>query len=105
MFRYVLVVIDVYTRYCWLYPLVAKTPLAVARLVSTRMRRRPVGAACTACLGLLCPLALPPPPPLPNPHPTRLQLYYQWMRTQIPAKLQTDNGLEFCGKEVAGLCT
>ena len=28
-----------------------------------------------------------------------LQLYFQFMRTQVPAKLQTDNGLEFCGKE------
>lgn len=26
------------------------------------------------------------------------------MRTQVPAKLQTDNGLEFCGKEVTQLC-
>ena len=26
------------------------------------------------------------------------------MRTQVPAKLQTDNGLEFCGKEVKELC-
>ena len=25
------------------------------------------------------------------------------MRTQVPAKLQTDNGLEFCGKEVKEL--
>ena len=33
-----------------------------------------------------------------------LQLYFQFMRTQVPAKLQTDNGLEFCGKEVTQLC-
>ncbi|PSC67025.1 Kinesin KIF3A, partial [Micractinium conductrix] len=31
-------------------------------------------------------------------------LYFQFMRTQVPAKLQTDNGLEFCGKEVKELC-
>lgn len=33
-----------------------------------------------------------------------MQLYFQFMRTQVPAKLQTDNGLEFCGKEVTQLC-
>ena len=33
-----------------------------------------------------------------------MQLYFQFMRTQVPAKLQTDNGLEFCGKEVKELC-
>ncbi|PSC71913.1 Oxoglutarate iron-dependent dioxygenase [Micractinium conductrix] len=31
------------------------------------------------------------------------RLYFQFMRTQVPAKLQTDNGLEFCGKEVKEL--
>ncbi|PSC74508.1 hypothetical protein C2E20_2159 [Micractinium conductrix] len=62
-YRYVLVVIDVFSRYCWLYPLASKTTIGVAR-----------------------------------------HLYFQFMRTQVPAKLQTDNGLEFCGKEVKELC-
>ncbi|PSC70012.1 leucine-rich repeat family [Micractinium conductrix] len=62
-YRYVLVVIDVFSRYCWLYPLASTTTIGVAR-----------------------------------------HLYFQFMRTQVPAKLQTDNGLEFCGKEVKELC-
>ncbi|PSC70408.1 flagellar associated [Micractinium conductrix] len=62
-YRYVLVVIDVFSRYCWLYPLASKTTIGVAR-----------------------------------------HLYFQFMRTQVPAKLQTDDGLEFCGKEVKELC-
>ena len=33
-YRYVLVVIDVFSRYCWLYPLAFKTTIAVARHVS-----------------------------------------------------------------------
>ena len=47
---------------------------------------------------------LPHPPPPPRTPVVPLQLYFQFMRTQVPAKLQTDNGLEFCGKEVKELC-
>lgn len=43
-------------------------------------------------------LPLPPDPLIP------VQLWFQWLNTQTPAKLQTDNGLEFCGKEVEELC-
>ena len=51
-----------------------------------------------------CTLPHSTPTPTPRAPVDPLQLYVQFMRTQVPAKLQTDNGLEFCGKEVKELC-
>lgn len=62
----------------------------------------PCGAQCAARLPCALPLwrqvcwRLPRAP---------LQLYFQWKRFgRAPTKLQTDNGLEFCGAVMEKLC-
>ena len=75
----------------------------MASLPASAADQRPA-ASLASCLVLRSLSLCPTPPPPPRTPVVPLQLYFQFMRTQVPAKLQTDNGLEFCGKEVKELC-
>ena len=54
-YRYVLVVIDVFSRYCWLYPLASTTTIGVARHVSCQhlLPALPPSACCQFLLQAL----------------------------------------------------
>lgn len=114
-YRYVLVYIDHYTRHVWLRPLPTKEPLQVAREVrfshlanlhcnrpwqlagiqqwSVHLQQEQCWRVAVQhmCVDSICVVAY-------------LQIYWIWMDTQRPARLQSDNGTEFCAALMNSLC-
>ena len=86
-YRYILTYIELLTRHVWLFPLKSKCAVEVARSVSfkTLCQTEPGGKLT------------------PSSHPCA-QLYFIWSMTQVPGRLQSDNGTEFCNKHVDQLC-
>ena len=97
-FRYVLVVVELYTRYIWMFPVPTKHALLVGRHVSgwcqppSRLRGVAQGRSHTRLAG--------PSHGTDSCHPATpcchvSQLYSLWATTPRPAVLQCDNGSEF----------
>ena len=100
-FRYVLVYIELTTRFVWIRPLATKEAVLVAREVGGCWPPRWHTRLPSSCPSQRFSLSLPGS----SPHPTPLlQVYFLWMDTQAPARLQSDNGTEFCNWILDLLC-